>query len=199
MDFRVSQQHGATFVYVLPVSPTRAMIEYTLFTANLLQPYQYDEGLQEYINRFIPGEFSIIEQETGVIPMTNYPFSAGKGNVINIGSAGGQTKPSSGYTFYFIQQHSKALCESLVKTGKPFIRTMYPRRFRYYDGVLLNVLATGKLPGKKVFDALFRKNKPEDVLRFLNNESRPGTDLAIISSLPTMPFLHAGLQQVVKG
>ena len=76
---------------------------------------------------------------------------------------------------------------------------MYPGRFRYYDSVLLNVLATGKLPGKKVFDSLFRKNKPADVLRFLNNESQFGTDLTIISSLPTGPFLRAGLQQVIKG
>lgn len=199
MDFRVSQQHGATFVYVLPVSQNKAMIEYTLFTSSLLQPYQYDEGLQEYTNRFIPGEFTILEQEAGIIPMTNYAFSAGKGNVVNIGSAGGQTKPSSGYTFYFIQQHSKAICEALTANGKPFVRPMYSRRFRYYDGVLLNVLATGKLPGKKVFDALFRKNNPADVLRFLNNESPLSTDLAIISSLPTGPFLQAGLQQVVKG
>ena len=199
MDFRVSQHHGTTFVYVLPISSTKAMIEYTLFTPRLLESYQYDEGLQEYINKFIPGEFSILEQETGIIPMTNYAFSRGKGNVVNIGSVGGQTKPSSGYTFYFIQQHSNAICEALSATGNPFIRPMYPGRFRYYDGVLLNVLATGKLPGKKVFDSLFRKNKPADVLRFLNNESPLGTDLSIISSLPTGPFLRAGLQQVIKG
>lgn len=196
MDFRVSQQHGATFVYVLPVSAHRAMVEYTLFTPRLLQLYQYDEGLQEYVNRFIPSAFSIIEEETGIIPMTNYTFSRGSGNVVNIGSAGGQTKPSSGYTFYFIQQHSKAIAQELIRTGKPFISPMYPRRFRYYDGVLLNVLATGKLPGKKVFDALFRKNRPADILRFLNNESPIGTDLAIISSLPTRPFMQAGLQQL---
>ena len=199
MDFRVSQQHGTTFVYVLPLSSNKAMVEYTLFTSQLLQPYQYDEGLQEYINRFIPGEFSIVEEETGIIPMTDYRFRYNVNHVFNLGSAGGQTKPSSGYTFYFIQQHSKAICQALIEKGNPYIRPMYPGRFRYYDSVLLNVLATGKLTGKKVFDALFRKNKPADVLRFLNNESQFGTDLTIISSLPTGPFLRAGLQQAIKG
>ena len=31
MDFRVSQQHGTTFAYVLPFSATSALVEYTLF------------------------------------------------------------------------------------------------------------------------------------------------------------------------
>ena len=150
MDFRVSQQHGATFVYVLPISAHKAMIEYTLFTPRLLEPYQYDEGLQEYINRFIPGEYTIHEQEGGVIPMTNHSFSSSKNNVVNIGSAGGQTKPSSGYTFYFIQQHSKAIVQSLIDTGKPFVPPMHPKKFRYYDSVLLNVLATGRSRQKNI-------------------------------------------------
>lgn len=196
MDFRVPQQHGTTFVYVLPVSSHKAMVEYTLFTRELLQPQQYDEGLRGYISRFIPGEYSVREEETGVIPMTNHAFSAGKGNVVNIGSAGGQTKPSSGYTFYFIQQHSKAITDSLLRTGKPFVNATHPGKFRYYDSVLLNVLATEKLPGKQVFDALFRNNRPANVLRFLNNESGLATDLGIIASLPTGPFLRAGLQQL---
>jgi lycopene beta-cyclase len=196
MDFRVSQKHGATFVYVLPLSPTRAMMEYTLFTKDLLPPQQYDEGLREYISKFIPGNYVIKEEETGVIPMTNHAFSRSKGNVINIGSAGGQTKPSSGYTFYFIQQHSRAIADTLIKTGTPFTGLLYPKRFAYYDSVLLNVLATGKLPGNKIFSSLFRKNKTADILRFLNNESSFGTDLKIIASLPTLPFLKAGVQEI---
>ena len=51
-------------------------------------------------------------------------------------------------------------------------------------------------PGKKIFDALFKKNRAVDVLQFLNNESALRTDLKIIASLPTRPFLRAGLQQL---
>ena len=195
MDFRVSQQHGTTFVYVLPLSSTTAMVEYTLFTKDLLQPQQYEEGLRSYMQQFIPGSYAIKEEETGVIPMTNHAFTRAKGNVINIGSAGGQTKPSSGYTFYFIQQHSRAIADALIKTGRPFTKPLHARRFGYYDSVLLNVLVTGKLPGDKIFTHLFRKNKTADILRFLNNESSLGVDLKIIASLPTFPFLRAGLEE----
>jgi lycopene beta-cyclase len=197
MDFRVSQQHGTTFTYILPVSPTKAMVEYTLFTKELLQPAEYDEGLSSYITQFISGmPYQVLEVETGVIPMTNYEFTARKKNVVNIGSAGGLTKPSSGYTFYFIQQHSRALANALILTGKPFIAPLYSQRFRYYDSVLLNVLSTGKLPGSKVFTDMFRRNKPTDILKFLNNESSLGSDLRIISSLPVRPFMLAGIQQI---
>ena len=46
MDFRVSQQHGATFVYTMPFSKKSALVEYTLFNEKLLQPAEYDEGLK---------------------------------------------------------------------------------------------------------------------------------------------------------
>lgn len=198
MDFRVGQQHGTTFAYVLPVSANMAMVEYTLFTKELLQPQEYDAGLREYISRFIPVDYTIKEEETGIIPMTNYVFPAGQNNVINIGSAGGQTKPSSGYTFYFIQQHSKAIIDALLTTSEPFIASQRSKKFNYYDSVLLNVLATGKMPGDKVFTDMFRKNSPESILRFLNNESVLKEDIKIISSLPVWPFLKAGLQEMRK-
>ena len=38
MDFGVSQQHGTTFVYVMPFTETKALVEYTLFTGKLLEP-----------------------------------------------------------------------------------------------------------------------------------------------------------------
>lgn len=198
MDFRVSQQHGTTFVYVLPVSATLAMVEYTLFTKDLLPPEQYDAGLREYISRFLPVDYEIKQEETGVIPMTNFVFPQGQGNVINIGSAGGQTKASSGYTFYFIQQHSKAITNALLQTGQPFVTARHSRKFRYYDSVLLNVLATGKMPGDKVFADMFRKNTPANILRFLNNSSPLKDDIKIISSLPVWPFLKAGVQELRK-
>ena len=37
MDFSVSQENGATFMYVLPTSTTTALVEYTLFSPVLLE------------------------------------------------------------------------------------------------------------------------------------------------------------------
>jgi lycopene beta-cyclase len=197
MDFRTNQKHGTAFVYVKPFSETKALVEYTLFTEKLLEPLQYEEGLKGYITNCLKVEkYNIFEEENGIIPMTNYKFPAVDGRIINIGTAGGQTKASSGYTFRFIQKHSARIVENLVKRGNPFIPLPGgPRRFKFYDSTLLYVLKHNKVSGDKIFTSLFKKNKPRQVLRFLDNESSLGEELKIISSLPTMPFLKAALKQ----
>ena len=45
MDFNTSQQAGTTFFYVMPVSETKALVEYTLFSEKLLEPSNYDQAL----------------------------------------------------------------------------------------------------------------------------------------------------------
>ena len=197
MDFRVDQKRGTTFVYVKPFSATRALVEYTLFTRELLATAEYEEGLRKYISNFLSNTaYTIIEEENGIIPMTNHAFHAVSGRIINIGTAGGQTKGSSGYTFRFIQKHSARLVESLVKKGNPFIpRLDGAGRYRFYDSTLLYILHHNKVPGDKIFTLLFKKNKPQRVLRFLDNESSLGDELKIISSLPTWPFLKSAIKQ----
>jgi lycopene beta-cyclase len=197
MDFRTGQEHGTAFVYVMPFSGRQALVEYTLFTESLLTNEEYVAALKEYIRQQLKiDKYRIFEEEQGVIPMTNYRFPAVNGHIINIGTAGGQTKSSSGYTFQFIQKHSARIVENLVKKGNPFIP--WPtgkRRFHFYDSVLLRILSEKKLPGDKIFTRLFKKNKPQQILRFLDNETSLKEELRIISSLPTMPFLKAAKKQ----
>jgi lycopene beta-cyclase len=196
MDFRVDQQGGTTFVYVMPFSETKALVEYTLFSEVLLQPQQYDDALKNYISMYLKIEnYSLLEEEFGVIPMTNHRFPGNNNNVINIGTAGGQTKASSGYTFKFIQKHSKAIVDQFVKTGKPDV-SVFSKRFHFYDSVLLEVLAGKKLSARNIFTPIIKKNKPQHLLRFMDNESSLSEDLKIISSLPTWPFLKAAMKQL---
>lgn len=195
MDFRVSQQHGTTFVYVMPFTSTKALIEYTLFTGELLEQANYNEGLQHYIQQFIRSDYTVAEEEFGVIPMTNYRFPSREHHIIYIGTAGGQTKASSGYTFQFIQKQTAAIVEQLIQTGNPVVKQS-PGRFHFYDSVLLNILHHKNDMGKSIFTDLFKKNKPQQVLRFLDNESSLKDELKIISSLPTLPFLKAAIKQV---
>src|SRR5438309_10959702 len=127
--------------------------------------------------------------------MTNFRFSEGQNNIVNIGTAGGQTKGSSGYTFNFIQKHSKALVEELIRCGDPFISPA-SSRFFFYDSVLLNILYRKTLSGERIFTDLFRKNKPATVLRFLDNQTSLPRDLSIIATLPFRPFLKAAMEQL---
>ena len=113
-----------------------------------------------------------------------------------IGTAGGQTKASSGYTFQFIQKQSAQIVDYLI-SGKSLRQLpATPKRFRFYDNTLLHILYHNKLPGDKIFTRLFKKNKPQQVLRFLDNESSLKEELKSISTLPTLPFLKAALKQL---
>ena len=196
MDFRVLQEHGTSFVYVMPFSDTRALVEYTLFSKELLPQEDYDNGLKDYIDRFLKiKDYRVIDTEFGIIPMTTKRFDFYKNFAYNIGTAGGQTKGSSGYTFQFIQKQAQAIVDHLIQ-GKDLARIpRTPGRFRFYDKVLLDVLYHKRVTGKTIFTSLFKKNKPRQVLRFLDNESSLTEELKIISSLPTLQFLKAAIRQ----
>lgn len=196
MDFRISQQEGTAFVYVLPFSEQEALVEYTLFTPSLLQPQQYEEGLRDYLKQYLQLEnYEVTEEEFGVIPMTNTRFPHRVNGVFQLGTAGGQTKASSGYTFRFIQKQSDQLAAALLQGTSIDKITTSAARFRFYDEVLLQVLSRQLYPGHEVFARLFHRNAAAEVFRFLDNESKLPAELRLISTLPVWPFLKAALQK----
>lgn len=198
MDFRVGQQHGTTFVYVMPLTKRKALVEYTLFTEQLLKDDQYVDGLKNYIKDFLKGvAYTIEEEEFGIIPMTSAQFKREEGNTIFIGTAGGQTKASSGFTFMFIQKQSVLIVDRLKKTGKPFYHpTKMQQRYNWFDKVLLNVLIKRRVPGDIVFKKMFQKNPIDRIFRFLDNETQLHEELRLIATLPTFPFLQAGMEEI---
>lgn len=200
MDFRPPQDHGTTFVYVMPLSPRRALVEYTLFTPGLLENAAYDRGLSDYIGTHLKiTDYRVVEEEFGVIPMTNHRFPSREGRVLHIGTAGGQTKASSGYTFRFIQKQSARIVASLQKNGHPFDTGGYWKgRYDWYDSVLLHILHHRKLEGWFVFRELFRKNPPKRILKFLDNETTLPEEIRLLNSLPQWPFMKAGLWELLN-
>ncbi|MCG2613999.1 lycopene cyclase family protein [Terrimonas sp. NA20] len=197
MDFRIDQRHGTSFVYVLPFTEHAALVEYTLFTPALLKDEQYDEGLKSYINEYLGiSTFLVKEQEFGIIPMSNRIHHFYKDGIYNIGTAGGQTKASTGYTFRFIQKQSDQIVQALINERPLSSIPKPPSRFRFYDNTLLHILYHDQLPGKQIFSTLFRRNDPRRVLRFLDNESTLADELKITSSLPTWPFLKAAAKTI---
>lgn len=200
MDFRVSQKEGTTFMYVLPVSANKALVEYTLFTEKLLPQEKYSEELVQYLADYLQIDtFTIEHEEFGIIPMTNHVFPSVEGKVIYIGIAGGQAKGSSGYAFQFIQKRTASVVDALKSNRIPQADNGFTtKKFRLYDSVLLNVLHHKKLNGDQIFAAIFQKNSPQRVLRFLDNETSLWDDLHIMNSVPTGTFLKAAMQELFR-
>lgn len=203
MDFRLSQKNGATFMYVLPTSTTQALVEYTLFSPNVLQKEAYEAELKNYIRETLKIEnYQITHTEYGVIPMSLAKFSRNPNEqkrIINIGTAGGYTKASSGYTFQFIQKNTQDIVAKLRLGEDPNpVMNFREKMFEWYDRTLLEVLISKRLEGKVVFATMFKKLSPEMILRFLGNESTLLEEFKIIKSLPIPPFLISGIKQLGK-
>jgi len=196
MDFRVDQTHGTTFVYVMPFSETKALVEYTLFTASILDDAEYDKALKQYVeNQLSITNYTVKEEELGVIPMTDHKFPERDGNIIYLGTAGGKTKPSSGYTYRFIQKHVDALVDRLETKGDPFIgNNPFEKRFFFYDRILLNILYKRTLEGKDIFSLLFKRNKINQIFSFLDNETSMLEELFLLNTLPQWPFIKSGIE-----
>jgi lycopene beta-cyclase len=199
MDFRVSQNKGTTFIYILPLSSTKALIEYTLFTENLLPAAEYDIALKNYLEEFLGlNNYTIVEEEFGVIPMTNANFPFFKNGMYFIGTAGGQTKASTGYTFRFIQKQADTIVEELISKGKLSKNKKTKKRFFFYDSTLLHILSKNLLPGKTIFSILFKKNPADKVLKFLDNETTVAEEIKLLSSLPKKIFIKTGIIEFIK-
>jgi len=151
LDFSAEQKGNTRFMYVLPTSETEALIEYTLFSKDLLSTSEYETEIQNYIQKLGIPEYEIIEKEQGNIPMTSYPFwKHNTKNIINIGSVGGWTKASTGYTFKNTSEKSKALIKFL-QTETDFGKFHKKDKSWLYDLLFLDVLVRRNDLGSKVF------------------------------------------------
>jgi lycopene beta-cyclase len=186
MDFRIEQHGECRFFYVLPTDSRTALVEFTLFSPDLLSEPEYETALRDYLLRFLSlDDYTIAHEELGVIPMTDKPYPDRQSeHIVNIGTAGGMTKPSTGYTFQRIQRDSEQLVGSLLRTGRPArISSGWDQRFRLYDSTLFQVMEQPTYPVKEIFTDLFRKNPADRVLRFLDERSNFREELQIANSV----------------
>lgn len=198
MDFTVDQKKNTRFMYVLPVSANKALFEYTLFSKDVLIKEEYERELQKYLELNSITDYTIIEKEKGIIPMTSYKFwQDNSKNILNIGTVGGWTKASTGYTF---KNTSKQTLQLIVflKTGNDFTNFRKNTRFWIYDLLMLDVLAKHNHLGSKIFSKLFQRNSLKNIFRFLDEETIFIEDLRIMLSMPPLRFILALFRRVLK-
>ncbi|MBF4517077.1 lycopene cyclase [Flavobacterium sp. ANB] len=200
MDFSVEQKGNTRFMYVLPTSKTEALVEYTLFSENLLPKEEYENEIKTYLKKLGIEHYEILEKEQGSIPMTCYPFwKKNTKRVLNIGTAGGWTKASTGYTFKNSDKKSSELVKFIrdksasPETSGSFSMTSFHKKskFWFYDLLLLDILHRHNELGSTIFSSLFKKGNPALIFKFLDEETNLTEDLQVISKCPKVPFIKA--------
>lgn len=190
MDFRSVPAKLPAFFYVLPFSGTEALVEFTQFSKIVGTRSFFTRYLDTYMQQVLGcTDYELVEEEFGVIPMHNYQFRPQPAShIYQIGTAGGDTKPSTGYTFQFIQKHCEALLRQLIM-GK----TMKSRsvRFAFYDELLLQIMLQKPQMVRPIMKSLFLNNGFERVFQFLDEETSLARELRLFMNLPWSPFLQA--------
>lgn len=198
MDFSVPQKGNTRFMYVLPMDKQTALFEYTLFSKDLLEVSEYEDAIKYYLKENGINDYEIIETEKGSIPMTSYNFTElNTSNIFNIGTAGGWTKASTGYTFRSTTKKTKDIIK-LLKSGKDISKYKSKSKFWFYDLLFLDVLANHNESGSVLFSSLFKKTNVKTIFRFLDEESNLWEDFKIITSVPSKNFISALFKRLFK-
>ena len=197
MDFSVKQSGNTRFMYVLPFSDREALVEYTLFSEDLLSDVEYEDSIKKYLREKLGvDQFETLEREKGQIPMSCYDFEAQNSDrLLHIGTAGGWAKASTGFTFKNTERNTKKLVHHL-KSEQKFKSFSIKNRYRSYDILLLDILEENNALGSKIFESLFRKRKPDLILKFLDEQTNLIEDMMVITGCPTLPFTKALLKRL---
>lgn len=199
MDFRLKWEGSTSFNYVLPTSKRKALVEFTLFTEQLIPDEGYDQMMRQYLKKYWGlTDFTITNTEQGIIPMSDYPFHKHhQQRVTKIGTAGGWVRPSSGYAFKLSEKYAQQIVENIKSKNRPSLGVANSR-FRMYDTLLLDILKNKNGMGEELFSTMFRKNKTTHIFKFLDEETNIWQDLVIMASFNPLPFLRAILNQFIK-
>ena len=191
MDFDVPESKATRFMYILPFSANKALLEDTFFSSTLLSKEIYETAIKNYLKRLGVTSYEIQEREQGSIPMTVYPFHQhNTSSLLHIGTAGGWTKASTGYTFQNTLSETARLIEFL-KSKASLDRFHQSSKFEYYDMLFLDVLARYNERGSELFSLMFQKNPVQRIFKFLSNETGFWEDLLIMRSFPIRWFISA--------
>ena len=197
MDFRVPQQGGVSFVYILPFAPDRALVEHTVFSSTPMTADAHYRLTDRYIRARLNVDYAVERREFGDLPMDDrMPSQQSSDHVFNVGIVGGHIKPSTGYTFARVQRHTHTLASAFSRTGRLTPIAESSPRFRLYDQLLLRALQAAPAVGIQIFRALFTNNPLDRVLRFLDERTGVREELTLFRTLPFMPFI-AGLPEVL--
>jgi lycopene beta-cyclase len=199
MDFRLLWPNSTSFTYVLPLNKKEALVEFTLFSSSLLNDSDYEGMLRTYVTDVLKlKEFEIIEQESGMIPMSDFPFEKySKGKHIRIGTGGGWVKPSTGYSFKNCERNSKKIIKNLIE-GRPANKGIISKKFRFYDSLLLDILSRKNEMGPELFKIMYSKYPVQKIFAFLDDQTSFSEDLGIMIGFPSKPFLQSFFKYLTR-
>ena len=200
MDFSVDQSRGLRFAYVLPFDEHEALVENVYLTRTGAPPEAHRAELSGYLrDRYgLSGaDYDVDGEERGEISMTAHRFPRRIGARTHaIGTLGGETRPSTGYTFLRVQRYCRALAQSLTDAAADPGR-VHPWRYGPLDRVFLRLLRERPEGCPGIYARMFAGTPPDPLVRFLTEGSSLVDDARLIGALPKLPFLRLAAAEAI--
>ena len=193
MDFDHTFEHGLAFIYILPTTEKKALIEYTVFSENIIPKQQLITCLKKSISQKIDGcSYEILRVEHGVLPMGNKSATQDKDpTYLFAGLFAGAARPSSGYAFQRIQSWARNCAQSIATNNTLYAFPKERRLQSFMDGLFLNVIKKNPNIAASIFEDLFSQCDFKTVVKFMSDQASLREYFRIIRSLPSLPFIKA--------
>jgi lycopene beta-cyclase len=191
-DLEVLDNDTLSFQYVLPFSSHEALIEYTCFS--VVQPdYKVlrRHTLYELSRRWHLNDQNIMQWEHGCLPMFTQPLEkllTGK-NYSPTGIALGNIRSATGYAFLINHRWAAKAANAIVNGHSLVGINGYSKFYKWIDKLFLNVIKDDLNIAPSLFIDLMKYTSAESFARFMTETASPADMIAIISALPSKPFV----------
>ncbi|MEM8711337.1 MAG: lycopene cyclase family protein [Planctomycetota bacterium] len=199
MDFDVDQRGGIHFMYVLPFSSSRALVESTFISGSPHDSDVYRDHVMDYVESRLGTEVeSVSYVELGVIPMQPVPRYSPTPGLYRAGGPGGAVKASTGYGFHQIQRQACVLAARLLdERGSPLAPSR-PGVDEWMDRVFLGFLRSNPDRAPEIFHRLLRALSAESLARFLMGRATARDRLRMIAAMPKIPFVREAVRELAS-
>ena len=191
MDFRCDQSNGIQFIYLLPITKKKALIEPTIYSYRIESDEFYYKSMEKYLKEIYKvNKFKIISEEKGAIPLASFKNDYIP-NVVNLGLKGNANRISSGYTFYFIQKQVKDLSRKVNLSHKINNSKIHSKLINFLDRIFIDVLKSNPSKAPQIFQSFGKSFNGDDMAFFMSSKIRIIPILKMIFNLPTKIFIKS--------
>ena len=191
MDFRPRPEEPFHFIYVLPISRTRALIESTCYSPATREENWYRRRIHDYLQ--VWGEdYEILEEESGQIPLHSGSSSQGE-RIKSIGLRSGTLRASSGYAFAQNLIQSQKIAEQVFESVDLCIPDSCLPMEKWMDEVMLRLIRQRPEQAIEAMMAVPGALDGQDFTEFMTGHSKARARWSLIWGLPKAPMISAAL------
>jgi len=191
---------GLGFVYVLPITAQRALLEYTVFSAHIYNATALEAKLQPRLRDWLGAAHPLkLRTEYGVLPMGQHRLMrADDPHYVYAGLFAGGARASSGYAFQRIQRWATQCAQRIAAGQLPQPMPPDPCWLYWMDRLFLTVLRHHPARAASLFYRFFSHPPVAAIVHFMNDRPCLRDVLHIIAAMPKWLFLRTCLNLMLS-